>query len=290
MRFVLKTALVLAFISAGTSQGAFGQSVRPVELRGSEVHEFRANAGALYEISVAFPLDYDPTGDTRYPVLYVTDATLVFPLVVQTYRFLARQQEARPILVVGIDRPTRTEEETKASRYLDLTPTRVPEVERSNESRLGHDVRSGGADAFLDILNMEIIPWVDGRWPTSGDRGLAGYSLSGLFATHVLLTAPESFDHYLIGSPSLWWDGRVMFEREEAYAGRADDLPAHVFLSVGTEEGRFMLANAVRLAETLISRDYESLELEWQILQGETHVSGIPVAISRGLRALYGGS
>ena len=113
MRVFLLAVLCLAHLSPGKVQAAFGQSVPPVELRASEVHELWLDDGTVYEVYVAYPLGYDSSGDTRYPVLYMTDAALVFPLVAQTYRFLARYQEAPPILLVGIDRPTETEEETR---------------------------------------------------------------------------------------------------------------------------------------------------------------------------------
>jgi len=114
-----------------------------------------------------------------------------------------------------------------------------------------------------------------------------GYSLGGLFVAHVLLTSPTSFNHYLIGSPSLWWDDRVTFEQLEQFAERPESVPVRVFLSVGTDE-RFMVLDMVKMAETIRGRSDEAFEFEYQFLQDETHTSGIPSTISRGLRFLYG--
>lgn len=158
--------------------------------------------------------------------------------------------ELPPMILVGIDKPTSSVLEALASRVLDLTPTRVPEQEQDYSKLYGQKVQSGGADAFLSVLSGEIIPWVEARYPTSSERGLVGFSLAGLYATHVLLSASDSFTHYLIGSPSLRWDNEIMFERERAYSEEFKDLSARVFLSAGTlEVGKLMLPNMLRLAE-----------------------------------------
>ena len=171
-----------------------------------------------------------------------------------------------------------------AKRSLSLTPTRVI----SDSQQSGPEVRTGGADAFLAALTDEIIPWVESRYPASEERGLYGGSLGGLFATHVLLTAPDAFAYYLIGSPALWWDDEVMFEREETYANEHDDLPARVFMSVGSEERENMKSVMSRMSGSLMNRNYPNLEIGRHIFEDETHSSVIPMYVSRGLVFLFG--
>ena len=150
-------------------------------------------------------------------------------------------------------------------------------------------VKTGGADAFLSVLREEIMPWVESQFPTSNEKGLVGFSFGGLYATHVLLAAPDAFSHYLIGSPSLWWDNEVLFERERAYSEEFKDLSARVFMSVGSDEGgNKMMPNVVRMADSLSNRNYENLQLERHIFEDETHLSVIPATYSRGLRFLFG--
>jgi len=284
---VLMCVLVGQCVLLGTT-AASAQSSSPVELASSEVHQFRTQDGTLYEVYIAFPLEYEADKDAKYPVLYVTDASLVFALVTQTSRFLMRGRDIQPVLLVGIDRPTDSDNEALASRVVDLTPTQVTRSEQSMASQYGHEVNSGGADTFIAVLNDEIIPWVEGRWPVSDQRGIMGYSLGGLFVAHLLFTSPRSFNQYFIGSPSLWWDGGVTFEQLELFAQQSDSIPARVFLSVGTGESSSMLLNMVKMAQTIMGRRDDAFELEYQFLQDETHTSGIPSAMSRGLRFLYG--
>jgi predicted alpha/beta superfamily hydrolase len=281
-------ALAIVQIAAQGPSRAVAQTTPAVQLPHSELHELLTSDGTQYELYIALIDGDEPDGDVEYPVLYLPDASIAFAAVVQMYRLMYREDELPSMILVGIDRPVGSQDEQRAKRALDLTPTRSTQFEQFATERYEREVLTGGADAFLAVLTEEVIPWVEARYPTSGERGLAGYSLSGLFATHVLLSSPTSFTHYLIGSPSVWWDNGVMFEREKEYASTHEDLPARVFLSAGTEEP-FMLQRMLRLAIALAGRDYPGLELKRFVVQDETHTSGVFPTMSRGLRFLFGG-
>jgi len=267
------------------------QTHAPVMLQSSELHQISTNSGTQFDIYVSFPLGYDSSGDTKYPVFYVTDAKMGFALVTQAYRLMQMGEEVIPVILVGVDTPNMSAPESRASRKFLLTPTRSVLDEKESAARYGAEVQTGGAGAFRSVLKNEIIPWVNERFPTSDVRGLFGYSLGGLFATHVLFVEPELFSHYLIGSPSLWWDDAIIFELEKDYAKEHENLSARAFFSVGAEEyeaNALMLPNMLKMVEILRSRNYLSLELTYHIFQGETHSSGAPAAISRGLKFLFG--
>src|SRR5262249_16284860 len=83
----------------------------------------------------------------------------------------------------------------------------------------------------------ELMPWVGERFGIDPRGGTYfGHSFGGLFGTDVLLSEPDTFARYVIGSPSLWWQRGIMFEREQSYAATHDDLVARVFMSVGADE------------------------------------------------------
>jgi hypothetical protein len=258
----------------GVSPAVAQTSPAPVTLLASELHEFRTNDGTPYDVSVAFPPDYEADGDATYPVVYVTDAFYSFSWIVQTARAMDLIGELPPMILVGVENPVRSYPDWAAERALILTPTRVIGQEETRSRQSGQVVRTGGADAFLAALTDEIIPWVEARYPVSSERGLFGDSLGGLFVTHALLRSPRSFTHYWIGSPSLYWDNEVIFAREEAYASEHTDLSARVFM--------------LRMSEALLSRNYAGLVLERQIFNDETHMSVIGPAITRALVVLFG--
>ena len=58
-------------------------------------------------------------------------------------------------------------------------------------------------------------------------------------------------------------------------------------LETGADEGQQMVGPFKKLMTALTSHAYLSLRLESHIFEGEEHLSGVQVALSRGLRFLY---
>jgi predicted alpha/beta superfamily hydrolase len=173
-----------------------------------------------------------------------------------------------------------------------------------------------GANQFAAFLEEELKPWIGDRFDVDRDDfGLLGYSQGGLFATHLLLTRPSAFQRYGIGSPSYWYGPKVIFETEECYASTHDDLSAKVYVSIGeyenqagqdrhreqmTPEAReaslraeaeFPMEDEVGRARDLVDRlrgrGYPSLDITFEVLQGEYHPTAPPRTISRAVRHLY---
>jgi predicted alpha/beta superfamily hydrolase len=142
------------------------------------------------------------------------------------------------------------------------------------------------------------------------DSMFFGHSLGGLFATYALLTRPDTFRRYGIGSPSLWWAFTAATDLEAAYAAAHDDLPAKVFFSIGeheTHEGRQweasplpadeariaglrhidMVADMQGMVSSLRSRNYPSLEMESAVYAGEFHITVPFLNLNRALRYLF---
>jgi predicted alpha/beta superfamily hydrolase len=240
-------------------------------------------------------------GEEPTTALVVTDANGLFGLTVDTVRMMRIPALLPPLLVVGIGYPdAATIADTADVRVRDLTPT---------PSR--HFDGSGGADAFLRFVRTELFPWLDGRLPPAADRIFFGHSLGGLFGVHALLSEPDTFDRYILSSPSLWWDHHVIFEREAQRAATHDDLVAAVYVGIGafeTDEGRRreavnlpvghrakpgrthldMVADALRFTEALRGHSYPSLDLACRVFPDEFHATVPAVVLSHGLRHFAG--
>ena len=62
----------------------------------------------------------------------------------------------------------------------------------------------GGAPAFLDFLEHELIPFIDHTYRTNpSDRGLLGHSMGGEFALYALEQRPGLFQRIVAASPAL---------------------------------------------------------------------------------------
>lgn len=275
------------------------------EAQGGSHHERHEHSGqwefASTHVGDSLAVFAEVCGIHPEGVLVVTDANGMFGTAVEIVQSLQLSALVPPMLVVGLGYPGATNLlDTIQVRARDLTPT-------------WHEVfpQSGHADEFAAFIGDELRPWIA---ETYGDcsRNLTcfGHSLGGLFATHLLLTQPELFNHYIVSSPSLWWDDYVMGRVEQQRSESHDDLAAQVFFGVGgleTDEGRRdegrklvdghpakpgsrhldMVEDLEQFVATIRGRGYESLDLELLVLPDEYHVTVAPFVLSRALRHFY---
>jgi predicted alpha/beta superfamily hydrolase len=268
------------------------QAAPPVSLNGTRQHDLTSSVnGRTYRLYVAPPDGYVAGDTTRYPTVYLLDGHFAFPAAVAARSYMGIFRELEDVIIVGIAEGEHTFDGWFASRWRDYTPSADPAADSSFARRYKipmATVRSGGAPAFLDVLRKDVIPFVDGAYRTTGDRGLSGHSLGGLFTAYALFTAPDLFQRYGINSPSLWWRGGEMFAAESTFAKTHRALPAHVLLTVGAKEGASMVPPMERFAKLLGGRGYRGLVMDTVVFQGETHTSVGPAMMARTMSVLYG--
>jgi predicted alpha/beta superfamily hydrolase len=273
-------------------------SLGPFALDNSHTHDFVAKSnGQAYRVWVSTPAKRVP-GQLR-PVLYLTDANSSFATLTETTRMLAFSGEIPPVIVVGIGYPTGRIADAMRLRNYELTPTVDSDyIERAAQQGQPVDERGlGGAPGFLQFIAEEVAPFVEDAYGGDrGDRALYGYSLGGLFVAWALLQDRPAFHRYVAGSPSLWWDNRVLFELEAKRAQAATALPARFFISAGEDEEaprrRYMtpfkmVSNAIEFAGRLASRDYDGLEVDLHLIPKVGHQA--PPMLVQGLQSVYRG-
>ena len=291
MRRALLVALVLFAAEAAPVRGQGAQS--PVSLARTQRYDFTSKVnGEAYHVYVSLPQAYAHDAAARYPVVYLTDANWVFGVGVQTQVLLRMGGLMPEVMVVGIVRAGVDEGNAESSfaaslRVPDLTPTRVLDEEKRYLASYKRETRTGGAPEFLRVFREELIPEIERRYRTNGDRTYVGYSLGGLFGAYALFHAPETFQRMVLVSPSLWWDGGIVAQYEETFSASHKALPVRLFMSDGELESSSMLSTMRQLADTLQRRKYQGLEVHTRIFEGETHLSTFPVALTRGLRTVF---
>jgi hypothetical protein len=250
-----------------------------------------SNVGQEFKIFVALPRSYADL-DKTYPVLYVLDANGTFGMFTETIRMLQFGEELPEMIIVGIAYPVNGFVETLGLRARDYTPTVDSEwFDEYVESRpdMVKSGGTGGAGNFLKFLREELMPFIQSNYRIDPeDKAIAGASFGGLFALYALFHYPDTFNRYIIGSPSIWWDEAVTFTYESEFAASNVDLSAKVFMSVGALEAEDMIAPMQKLARTLQDRGYDSLELKTRIFEDEAHMSACLAGVSTGLRAVCG--
>jgi predicted alpha/beta superfamily hydrolase len=249
-----------------------------------------------FDISVLLPPAYMADSTAVYPVLYVTDANRAFPMVANIASVLAFPKTKFPeMIVVGIGYPIRDMADWAAWRTRDLTPTQDTATDNYWNTTLEkmsgrkYNVRTGGAPRFLEFIIKELIPFIESNYRVSrSDRGLAGYSYGGLFALYALLSFPETFQRYFVGSPSLGYDNEVLFKLEDEFAASGKRVRAKVFLSAGSLEDSSTVSLVKKMQERLTSRFAPDLQVSSYVFDGEDHRSCMAAAVMRAFRVLYG--
>ena len=288
---LLLLALGVPSGKAGAQSGSTQDVPAPHRLLNTVVEQVDSRiVGQTYELYISLPRGWEESEGT-YPVLYMLDAGYSFAIAWSQVLHFADRGDLPPMILVAISYPDVLEdlEVYRQTRTRDYTPSFSPTGGYGRE----YQRHSGGADRFLDALEEEILPLMEGRYRASPeDRGLVGHSYGGLFATHALLTRPGLSDRYIIVSPSYWYDDGMIFDEESERAASGPPVEARVFLAVGSYEnqpgrGLPMVDDLRRMAERLRSRDYPDLSLSLQVFEEETHNSVFPAALTRGLRAVY---
>ena len=252
--------------------------------------------GEDFEIYISFPVDYFQNDTTHYAVLYSTDGNRNFGMVSTLVNILSFPgREIPELLVVDIGYKITGLEDWGAWRNRDLLPTNDSVVDKNWERYLNrlsgrNDIvsKSGGAQNFLEFIRNELIPYIELNYRVKqNDRALIGYSFGGVFTLYSLFHSPGTFQRYYAGSPSIYWDHKVLFKYEQEYADTHKDLPVTLFMSVGSLEHKAAIADMYEMANRLESRNYPGLELETHFFEGETHASCYAAGLSRALRIIY---
>jgi len=291
MRSPLRSILLTIAVGALAARADAQRAAPAVTYPGTQQYDITAAAnGQKYRLLVAPPDGFNPNDTTRYSVLYLLDGHYTFPAAIAARASMGIFNELENVIIVGITDGDYAFDRWFTSRWRDYTPTANPSTDSSYARQFKiavEQVRSGGGPAFLRTLRQDIVPFIEQRYRTTGDRGLLGHSLGGLFAAYALFSAPDLFHRFGINSPSLWWRAGDTFAAESTFATTHSALLAHVFLSVGAEEGKTMVPPMRQFGEQLGKRGYQGLTLDTVVFQGESHTSVIPAMVSRTLRVLY---
>ncbi|MCR9249392.1 MAG: alpha/beta hydrolase-fold protein [bacterium] len=132
-------------------------------------------------LSIHLPENYE--GDKKsYPVIYMlgSDYKARFAMLASTLDYMGEGQIPEMILI-GIDLP---DGNSILLPTRDTKDTTIP-------------------DNYIEFIETELIPYVDGKYRTAPFRALYGASNSGFFTVYTLLNNPHMFNAYFASSPSL---------------------------------------------------------------------------------------
>jgi len=208
--------------------------ITPITI-GEELELHSAVLGQPRRLAIYLPAEYRQN-EEAYPVLYVIDGGLEqdFLHVAGTTMLNALWGRSGSVIMVGIETVDRPRELTGST---------------SDAALLAEYPTAGHSAEFRRFVREEVIPAMEARYRTNGQRGVIGESLAGLFIVESALEEPELFQRHAAISPSLWWDMQALAHRAEALLARRDQVPA-LYLTIANE-GAEMQAGYDRLVEAL---------------------------------------
>ncbi len=211
-------------------------------------------------LQISVPADYDlQKSYYPLPVLYLLDGEYTFFQLSGLIDSRSCFWQIPPMIVVAINNTDRTRDltPTHSMRWIDGKPTDMFQS-------------SGAAEKFLAFMRSELIPYIDKNYHTAPFRILYGLSLGGLFTLNVLQKHPETFQAYIAGDPSLWWDDQIMLKT----TGPIGRTKQYLFISV-SNAGGIHRKTIDLFVELLKERAAPGFAWHYKAYEDETHTSVI---------------
>lgn len=276
----------------------------PITLPNTEMRFITSKENNVaYKLFVSLPEGYNAKGhhsyQKSYPVIYLLDPDVEFGMAENIARTMVNYDTIKPFIIVGIgyqdqDLTTMNSEEfweqwTK-NRARDYIPIQVKqgkeEFEGGDHEYHGLSQLTGGSSKFKDFIEKELIPHINRTYRTSNERALVGHSQAGLFTTWMMLQHPDIFEKYIILSPSLWVEKGKML-KQSSKLQHSNNITAYFAAGSMEHDGRGSMVNDLKTFYDSLpkNKDFKS---KLEIVEDENHVSMVPIALTKGLKYLFG--
>jgi predicted alpha/beta superfamily hydrolase len=141
----------------------------------------------------------------------------------------------------------------------------------------------GAADKFLSFLEKELIPFVEGKFRTSGYRTLSGNSRGGLFVLYSLMEKPDLFQARFCYSTPVWRFDNLMVHKMADFLRSSSGLNSFLYLSVGEKETEQMIGGFNKLVDALKKNRKPGFQWIADYTPFAVHQDNALIATSKGL-------
>ncbi|WP_020401476.1 alpha/beta hydrolase [Kordiimonas gwangyangensis] len=238
--------------------------------------------GRQYEIYVKLPESYWEDAEKLFPVIYTTDAAWHMDLLSGTTEYLMPDT-----ILVGISWQKNSAEDIDdarpfVSRFRDYSfvAHENPEIQAKYQM--------GQASTHLTFIRNDVIQYIEQRYRvTPGQRAYLGYSMGASFGSYVLFAKPDTFNQYILGSPSLdQLEIDFLTGMQDQAVPDRQNMNTHVFVSIGEkEEANLELTRAfVSLLQQRNQPGFPRSDL--QIIEDSDHSTAVPETFVRGIKWL----
>lgn len=219
----------------------------------SKVHPLKDNPSR--HIQVYLPPTYLENTEARFPVLYMTDAQIVFGtsnpaedtapvavayfgdmLIDETMDAASETGAIAEVIIVGVDTPIVSGTDPLHDRVLEMTPTVITKDPTGAAVPAGS---TGEGPQFMEMIVSELKPKVDADLRTIPGRDttfMSGASLGGLMSLYAGEVHGDVFGGGIVSfSGSAWWDDTYIVKLVQKNP-KGPNLPAKIYADVGDQE------------------------------------------------------
>ncbi|RKN81200.1 serine hydrolase [Ulvibacterium marinum] len=233
-----------------------------------------------YELFIKLPEGYSENSNIQYPVIYYTDAMWHVEILSASTEYMLED-----VILVGISWQKDINEDLKNEVGAHVSRFRDYSFRKSNKPEIQTKFQLGQADKHLNFIRDDVITYVDNTYRTdSNSRTYFGYSMGGEFGAYILLSQPDTFNNYILGSPSIKNEVPYLSELNSTFgpfdaSNRNSSLNANVFISYGSLEQE-MVKPIEEFIGVLKDRRDDGLSVQKEVIDGN-HGTAFPMTAVR---------
>ncbi len=293
-----------------SSSQAIEASLAPVTIAETSFADLKfENTDESYRILLYHPAKAPPA--EGWPVLYLTDGNACFATAVDALKIQSAYPNGTNVcdgVIVAIGYPSdQPYDPLRRSWDLSPPPGRVyppffPDTP---------DVRTGGGERFLALIEDQLKPWIEKQVSIDRSRQtLFGHSFGGLFTLYALFSKPDAFNRWVAASPAIFWEDAAILTAERTFLEEHKAcLDIELHLSAGQYEGELLapfhkgtpeeqkrqeragetrtVGYAKEMADRLAASTTVLERATFEEYQGENHMSVLPVALNRAVQIAF---
>jgi len=233
------------------------------------LHENRA-------LNIYLPPSYHISQELSYPVIYLLDGSADedFIHIAGLVHFGAFPwvKMLPECIVVGIANTDRMRD------YTFPTTIQADQIEYPS---------SGQSERFIECIENEIQPIIEENYRTKGIKTLIGQSIGGLLASEILIKKPYLFSHYIIVSPSLWWDNGSLLMHNPVSGRVAIDERIEVYICAGNEH-ETIVKDSKLLVDRISVTHAPFIQSTYYFFEDQDHGSILHLAVYMALESMFG--
>lgn len=270
----MKKHVILIIALVSSASGFFQEPVtkEPI-IMGETLEFFSKELMENRKLNIYLPVGYKGDETRSYPVIYLLDGSVDegFTYISGLAQFCATRLKTMPeSIVVGVVNVDRKRDFTYPSR---------------NDKDINQFPASGKSNRFVDFMSEELLPLIEEKYRTNGQRSIIGQAFGGLLAAEILFTRSKLFHNYMLISPSLWWDDSLLVRTNTANI--TDNT--RIYVAVWNRDALSLKATAklmskLRLTNKLLPE--KSLLLTYDIIDIHDHGNIINTAMYNAFKTL----